>query len=92
MKDSDVVHISLDTDPNEDADRVKSHVASNGFDWYYAISPADVTKSLIAEFGVRIVNAPAVPMILICEDQSSRLLGRGVKSKETLNAEIAQGC
>jgi thiol-disulfide isomerase/thioredoxin len=87
-----IISISLDTDPNEDESLVTEHTQKNGFDWRYAIAPVAVTKSLIDDFGVGVVNAPAVPVILICEDQSARMLERGVKSVDDLKAELARGC
>jgi cytochrome oxidase Cu insertion factor (SCO1/SenC/PrrC family) len=89
----DVVSISLDTDPNEDEGKVRSHIESNGFDWRYAVSPSDMTMSLIDEFGTGIVSAPSAPMILICEDGSSRKLGGfGARSADKLIEEINEGC
>ncbi|MBI3040141.1 MAG: redoxin family protein, partial [Chloroflexi bacterium] len=38
-----IVHISLDTDPNEDAARIKEHIERNGLDWYFAVSPRELT-------------------------------------------------
>jgi thiol-disulfide isomerase/thioredoxin len=84
-----VVSISLDTDPNEDEARVLEHVNSNGFDWYYAVSPASVTQELINEFGVGFVNAPSVPMALICDDGSFEKLGGGVKDVDELKEAVA---
>jgi hypothetical protein len=88
----EVVHISLDTDPNEDEQIVKDHVTQNGFDWLYAISPAENTKSLINEFGIGIVNAPSVPMVLICPDGQTFLLDRGLKLADKLTEEINTKC
>lgn len=88
----DVVTINLDTDPNEDEQKVIDHVNKNGYDWRYAVSPTDLTRSLIDEFGVGIVNAPSTPVILICEDGSSRQLPSGFKSTEKLKSELAKGC
>ena len=87
-----IIHISLDTDPNEERDIVKKHKESNGFDWYFAVSPIEFTQSLIEEFGIGFVNAPGAPVVLICEDQSARMLGRGVKSVDELKSEIEKGC
>ena len=87
-----IIHISLDTDPNEDEDIVKNHKESNGFDWYFVVSPIEFTQSLIEEFGIGFVNAPGAPVVLICEDQSARMLGRGVKSVDELKSEIEKGC
>ena len=87
-----VIHISLDTDPNEDEEIIQGHITRNGFDWYFAISPPNMTRNLIDQFGLGFVNAPAAPVVLICEDQSARFLGRGVKSADKLKSEIDKGC
>ncbi len=88
----DIISVSLDADPNEDAEQVKAHATSHGFDWKYSVSPIEMTRSLIKEFGQGISAAPTVPVILICEDQTARKLGRGVKDADTLTQEIAKGC
>ena len=87
-----IISISLDTDPNEDEERVRQHIESNGFDWYYAIAPVEFTQSLIDQFGVSIVNAPSAPVVLICDDQKVRKLGSGVKSASQLKQEVERGC
>lgn len=87
-----IVSISLDTDPNEDAQKVLEAVQQRGFTWRFAVSPPEFTKALIAEFGSAVVNAPSAPVILVCEDKSARLLGYGTKSVEELKAEMERGC
>jgi thiol-disulfide isomerase/thioredoxin len=88
-----VISISLDTDPNEDAEIVRNHVEENGFDWRYAISPEAMTLTLVDEFKTGIVSAPSAPMILICADGKYRKLGGfGARSAEKLKDEIASGC
>ena len=86
------VSISFDTDPNEDEKNVLGHIERNGFDWYYAISPRELTRALMDEFGAVIANVVDAPIILICENQSSRLLSRGIKSADKLKAELELGC
>ena len=88
----EVISISLDTDPNEDESQVLQHTQKNGFDWRYAVSTVGTTKALIFEFGNTVVNAPQAPVILICKDQSARLLGRDIKDVEELKWEIEKGC
>lgn len=88
----EIVHISIDTDPNEEINIIRDHAQENGFDWYYTVSPKEMTAILINEFSIEIVNAPSVPMILICPDQSAQLLKRGVKSPEFLLEEIERIC
>ena len=87
-----IIHISLDTDPNEDEAKIREHLERNGFDWYYAISPVELTNALIDNFGLKVVSAPSAPMILICEDQSTRFLRSGVKSADDLLSEVEKGC
>ena len=79
-------------DPNEDEDRVRKHINDNGFNWYYIVAPIPFTESLIDQFGVGVVNAPAAPMILVCDGQKARKLGSGVKSVEKLKEEVSLGC
>ena len=87
-----IISISIDTDPNEDEERVLKHTQDNGFNWRYVVAPTDFTRSLIDQFGVGIVNAPSAPMVLICNGENARQLGSGVKSVETLKLEAARGC
>lgn len=84
-----VVSVSLDTDPNEDVDKVKSHTIKHGFDWKYAVSPKELTQNLIDEFSVNVVNAPAAPIVLVCPDGKAKLLAKGVKSVEDLKEAVA---
>ncbi len=88
----DIVHISLDTDPNEDVNKVREHLDSYDFDWYFAVAPIELTNALVDDFGLSVVNAPSAPVILICDDQSSRMLRNGVKSADDLIDEIQKGC
>ncbi len=88
----DVISISLDTDPNEDEDKVLEHINRNGFNWLFAVSPIELTRGLIDEFGFSVVNALGAPVVLVCEDQSARMMESGVKSVDELKEEIGKGC
>ncbi len=83
--------VSLDTDPNEDAEKVRKHLEEHGFGWRYAVAPTEVTGGLIEDFGSSIVNAPLAPMVIVCED-GARRLKNGVKSASNLQAELEKGC
>ncbi len=87
-----IIHISLDTDPNEDEDRIRGHIERNGLNWYFAVSPVELTKALIDEFGLRVVAAPRAPVVLICADQSVKFLRSGIKPAEELISEIERSC
>ena len=84
----DVILVSLDTDPNENTGKVQEHLARNKFNWLFAVSPAEVTRSLINEFGLSVVHAPSSPVILVCPDQSAQLLPGGQKSVKELKEEM----
>ena len=87
-----IISVALDTDPNEDESFVKSHAKNNGFNWRYVISPRELTQALVDQYGPGVVSAPSVPVILVCPDQSTRFLSRGIKSAEVLKQEVAKGC
>ncbi|WP_255336205.1 TlpA disulfide reductase family protein [Methanosarcina sp. KYL-1] len=92
-KGDEVVHISLDVDPNENAEIVRNHMESNGFEWYSSVAPPEMTRELINEFGITVINAPSASVVLVCEDQSARLLEmNGVKPVSLLEEEIEKGC
>ncbi len=88
--DEEIISISLDVDPNEDESKVLEHIQQYRYDWYFAVAPKQLTQALIDEFGNNIVNAPGTPIILICQDLSSRLLPSGIKSVENLQEEISK--
>ncbi len=84
----DSVHVSIDTDPNEDEAKVAAHVNRYSYDWNFVVFPIEATRYLIEEFGVDVVNAPKAPVIVVCPGGTSRLLGSGVKSAAELRKEI----
>jgi len=65
--DDSITPVSLDTDPNEDAEKVRKHAEDNGFDWRFAVAPTEMTKALVDEFGTTVTNAPSTPVIVACE-------------------------
>jgi len=87
----EVTSVSIDTDPNEGPEKIRTHVQKNGFDWRYAVAPIEMTKSLSNEFGNSVLNPPTSPVILFCEN-GSRKLPSGVKPVSTLEQEIEKGC
>lgn len=87
-----VISISLDTDPSEDEAKVLTHINRYNYDWFYAVDTGGFAKQLVDEYGINVVNAPSAPVILICEDDSRRLLKYGLKDKEELKTEIERGC
>lgn len=79
--------VSLNVDPNESAETVRQHATEHGFDWRYAVSPAPVTRSLVAEFTAAITVAPSAPVVVVCEDGSATYRSKsGIKSAETIRS------
>jgi thiol-disulfide isomerase/thioredoxin len=89
--DVDVRVVSLDTDPNEDAEKIRQHTSRNDFDWRYSVAPPQLTQSLRQEFGASILNPPLAPKILVCGN-ATRKLDFGVKTSNKLAEEIKRGC
>jgi hypothetical protein len=90
-KESNITSVSLDVDPNEDEQQIRKHSRKNGFDWRYAISPPELTRMLVQEYGNSIANPPSAPVVLVCKN-SSRRLSNGVKTSSTLQKQIKEGC
>jgi len=89
----DVISISIDVDPYEDAALIRDHATRNGFNWIYAVAPPELTRALVQEFGTSIVSAPSAPIVIICEDQhEAQLLRRGVKRVDALLEAIDGDC
>ena len=82
--------VGLNTDPNEDAERVRRHAEQNGFDWRFAVAPAEMTDSLVEAFGPTVVNAPSTPLVVVCEGDATFDAG-DVRSAEAVRA-LVDGC
>jgi hypothetical protein len=74
----------LDIDPNESPDLLRAHSERYGFNWHYAISPADVTRQIVNDYGQSYLNPPNVPMLLVRPDNSIVEFPFGVKSADQL--------
>ena len=91
-EDQGVILVALNTDPNEDESAVRDHVEQYGLEGRFAVAPQEMTDMLVEEYGADIVSVPTAPVVLVSPDQTSgRLLPRGLKSLEELQAELAAG-
>jgi cytochrome oxidase Cu insertion factor (SCO1/SenC/PrrC family) len=86
----DVVSVSIDIDPNEDAAKLKSHAESNNFHWRYAISPRNMSLELQNLFSSSVLNPTATPIIILDKTQNPHLLRFGVKGSSELVQEISK--
>lgn len=80
----DFASLGLDIDPNENANALKSYVESNGFDWLYAVAPAEVSREIASLYGDQFLNPPSTPMLVIDRRGVAHPLPFGIKSAEEL--------
>jgi cytochrome oxidase Cu insertion factor (SCO1/SenC/PrrC family) len=85
----DLVQISLDVDPNEDAASLKKYADTNGFDWHFAVVPLLVARALGNLYSAEYLNGPLDPMLII--DRSGKVYGLpyGLKSAGSLQLTLA---
>ncbi len=85
-----VVYISLDIDPAEQASDLARYSQREGFDWTFAIAPPEVSRSLAAEFGDLVLSPPSTPLIVL--DREGRVVstGFGHKGSADLVATLEQ--
>lgn len=88
---SDVESISLDVDPEETPEKIRSHIERQGFDWRYSVAPPEMSRALAQEYGNVMLNPPSAPMVLVCEN-GTRLLPTGVKPASQIQEEVNKGC
>ncbi|MFB6296133.1 MAG: TlpA family protein disulfide reductase [Halobacteriales archaeon] len=84
--DDSVTVVSLNTDPNEDAEKVKQHAESNGFDWRFAVSPTEMTDALIEAFGSGVTVAPSTPIIVACEGGDAEFMSGSILSAQEIQS------
>lgn len=89
--DGEYTILGLNTDPNEDAAKVREYAEENDFGWRFAVAPTDLTDALVAEFGSTVVNAPSTPVVVVCDDGSAALLSGNDSTRPTIT-DTAEGC
>jgi len=84
----DLVAISLDVDPNEDATILEKYAAQNGFDWRIAVAPVSVVRFLTDHYDQAYMNPPLQPMLFIDRDGGVYGLPTGIKSADSLRLTL----
>jgi hypothetical protein len=87
---SDVMMVSLDTDPNESADLLRRYMEQQGFNWRAALAPPQIIRELGETFGTQFLTQPSEPMFLVDPRGHTRLLPFGRKSADQLRQLVAQ--
>lgn len=86
----DFVSIGLDIDPNENVSDLKDYVTRNGFDWQYAVSPAEVSREIASLYGDQFLSPPSTPILIIDRHGVAHVLPFGLKSVDDLYKAVDQ--
>jgi hypothetical protein len=86
----DFVSVTLDIDPNENQSDLKTYVEQNGFDWMYAVAPAEVSREIGKLYGDQFLNPPSAPILIIDRHGVAHPLPFGVKSADELFEAVNQ--
>lgn len=84
----DLVTVSLDVDPNEDAVMLEKYLEKHGFNWRFAIAPAETAREIGNLYGQQFLNPPSAPVFVIDRQGKVHPLPFGVKSVEDLEAAL----
>ena len=84
-----LIRVSLDVDPNEDASLLKKYAAKNKFDWYIAIAPIEVGRFLSTNYDEGFLNPPLQPMLFIDKVGGVYGLPFGIKSATSIQKTLA---
>jgi cytochrome oxidase Cu insertion factor (SCO1/SenC/PrrC family) len=80
----DLVTVSLDIDPNEDLDTVKSYLDTTGFDWKYAVASPDASREIASLYSDQFLNPPSAPVLIVDRHGVAHPLPFGIKSANDL--------
>jgi hypothetical protein len=84
----DFVSIGLDIDPNENAADLKNYVEKRGFDWLYAVPPAEVSREIGNLYTAQFLNPPSTPILIVDRKGVAHPLPFGIKSADDLAAAV----
>lgn len=85
-----VAAVGLGVDPNESTDLLAKYIGNNGFDWTYAVAPAEVVREIANLFGGAYINPPSAPIILVDADGIPHPLPVGIKTADDLKQSISE--
>lgn len=85
---SDVVMVSIDGDPNEDAALLKRYAEQHGFTWRFAVASRELMSSLAQTFGNEYLSPPSDPMFVVSAKGIAHRLPSGYKDAAALKAAV----
>jgi cytochrome oxidase Cu insertion factor (SCO1/SenC/PrrC family) len=84
----DLVSVSLDVDRHEEEAALKEYTQEFGFEWYFAVSPLEVTRALGNLYTAQYLNPPLSPMMIIDREGNVHHLDYGLKEAEALKEKV----
>ncbi len=84
----DLFLVELDIDPNENAADLKTYVEKRGFDWLYAVPPANVTREIGNLYTAQFLNPPSTPILIVDRKGIVHPLPFGIKSADELEKNV----
>jgi len=84
----DVVMVSIDGDPNENADMLRRYADDLGFDWRFAVAPREMRSALATAFGNDVLYPPSDPMFVVSAQGELIRLPRGYKDEDDLREAV----
>ena len=85
-----LVVVSLDIDPNEDADLLKNYVDENHLGWTFAVAPKETSREISQLFGDQFLNPPSAPILIIDAHEHVYTLPFGLKSADDMQKPVEQ--
>lgn len=89
---SQIVPVGLNIEPNGDPDMLRSYLQQNGFEGYYALSPPELTRAILNDFGLELISPATAPVILICPGGEGKKLRPGLKPATEIVDAISKEC
>ncbi len=83
-----LVSLSLDIDPNEDATTLKQYAADKGLDWAFAVATPEVAREIGQLYGDQFLNPPSAPILIVDHDGHVHPLPFGLKSVDDLQKAV----
>lgn len=86
----DVVMVSIDGDPNEDAELLRRYADELGFTWRFAIAPRELMGALSRSYGSGVLYPPSDPMFVVSAKGVPYRLPSGIKDEDLLREAVGR--
>ncbi len=83
-----MVMVSIDGDPNEDAELLRRYADDLGFEWRFAVAPRELMGALARSYGDGVLYPPSDPMFVVSAKGVPHKLRSGIKDEDLLREAI----